>query len=427
MWRGSLTFETPDAVGDRLPRDVPVRWADRRHPGRRRRWTSTLSDSLLRGGALPLRRVRHGRVRDVRRLLLLVAEVHRADARRAARQDPLLAAVHRLPHDVPHPALAGRRGHAPPVRGLPARGRLHALQPDLDASGPSSWARRCCRSSATSGSTRNAPKVEVDDPWGWGGSLEWATSCPPPRHNFLTLPRIRSERPAFDLHHPEVAAASITAPDDSLGGQHRRRAASWHDDRSAADRRWRPMGGIRDRPDGTGSARPVKVETWLFGSGAFFFVPLAIIYGIVTSWHEPVGPRRSSSRRAGPADRLVPLDHLAADRPPPGGRRQRRDLRGGRRAGLLRPVLAGGRCRSRFAAAMVFAVSPSAGGWSCIGAGFGAIALRRLGVRVLPRRARPLRRPTGRATLAARPGGPTARLVVIGYAGPGVLRCRDDR
>ncbi|HJB11616.1 MAG TPA: cytochrome c oxidase subunit I [Candidatus Brachybacterium merdavium] len=49
-------------------------------------------------------------------------------------------------------------------------------------------------------------KIEVDDPWGFGASLEWATSCPPPRHNFHSLPRIRSERPAFDLHHPEVAA-----------------------------------------------------------------------------------------------------------------------------------------------------------------------------------------------------------------------------
>ena len=55
---------------------------------------------------------------------------------------------------------------------------------------------------------RTAPKVTVDDPWGWGASLEWATSCPPPRHNFVTLPRIRSERPAFDLHHPELAAAA---------------------------------------------------------------------------------------------------------------------------------------------------------------------------------------------------------------------------
>ncbi|MCZ4499626.1 MAG: Cytochrome-c oxidase, partial [Marmoricola sp.] len=54
--------------------------------------------------------------------------------------------------------------------------------------------------------SRRSPKVTVDDPWGWGRSLEWATSCPPPRHNFLSIPRIRSESPAFDLHHPEIAA-----------------------------------------------------------------------------------------------------------------------------------------------------------------------------------------------------------------------------
>jgi cytochrome c oxidase subunit I len=54
-----------------------------------------------------------------------------------------------------------------------------------------------------------APLVNVDDPWGWGASLEWATSCPPPRHNFHVLPRIRSERPAFDLHHPRQAAFQL--------------------------------------------------------------------------------------------------------------------------------------------------------------------------------------------------------------------------
>ena len=53
--------------------------------------------------------------------------------------------------------------------------------------------------------TRKSPKVEVDDPWGWGRTLEWATSCPPPRHNFDSLPRVRSVSPAFDLHHPELA------------------------------------------------------------------------------------------------------------------------------------------------------------------------------------------------------------------------------
>ncbi|WP_087872136.1 cytochrome c oxidase subunit I, partial [Arthrobacter globiformis] len=51
---------------------------------------------------------------------------------------------------------------------------------------------------------RSKETVEVDDPWGFGASLEWATSCPPPRHNFTSLPRIRSERPSLDLHHPEL-------------------------------------------------------------------------------------------------------------------------------------------------------------------------------------------------------------------------------
>ena len=58
---------------------------------------------------------------------------------------------------------------------------------------------------------RNAPKVTVDDPWGFGRSLEWATSCPPPRHNFTSIPRIRSESPAFDLNHPEVSG--VQQPD----------------------------------------------------------------------------------------------------------------------------------------------------------------------------------------------------------------------
>ena len=59
---------------------------------------------------------------------------------------------------------------------------------------------------------RSAPHVKVDDPWGYGRSLEWATSCPAPRHNFTSIPRIRSEAPAFDLHHPEVAALDYVVP-----------------------------------------------------------------------------------------------------------------------------------------------------------------------------------------------------------------------
>jgi cytochrome c oxidase subunit 1 len=63
---------------------------------------------------------------------------------------------------------------------------------------------------------RFAPMVETDDPWGYGGSLEWATSCPPPRHNFVSIPRIRSERPAFDLHHPDAGQYSAPAADQNV-------------------------------------------------------------------------------------------------------------------------------------------------------------------------------------------------------------------
>ncbi len=65
---------------------------------------------------------------------------------------------------------------------------------------------------------RHGAVVTEDDPWGTARSLEWATSCPPPRHNFTSIPRIRSEAPAWDLHHPEAPppegrGPGIDAPD----------------------------------------------------------------------------------------------------------------------------------------------------------------------------------------------------------------------
>jgi cytochrome c oxidase subunit 1 len=50
-----------------------------------------------------------------------------------------------------------------------------------------------------------------DDPWGFGNSLEWATSCPPPLRNFDRVPRIRSERPAFDAK-PGLPVTESFAP-----------------------------------------------------------------------------------------------------------------------------------------------------------------------------------------------------------------------
>ncbi|SDN34675.1 cytochrome c oxidase subunit 1 [Lentzea albidocapillata subsp. violacea] len=54
-------------------------------------------------------------------------------------------------------------------------------------------------------SYRFGEPAAADDPWGHGNSLEWATSSPPPRHNFTELPRIRSERPSFELHYPHMS------------------------------------------------------------------------------------------------------------------------------------------------------------------------------------------------------------------------------
>ncbi|WP_197480994.1 cytochrome c oxidase subunit I, partial [Rhodococcus sp. EPR-157] len=71
-------------------------------------------------------------------------------------------------------------------------------------------------------SYRYGEVVTVDDPWGYGNSLEWATSCPPPRHNFTELPRIRSERPAFELHYPHMVErlrAEAHVGPGSHGGQ----------------------------------------------------------------------------------------------------------------------------------------------------------------------------------------------------------------
>jgi cytochrome c oxidase subunit 1 len=46
-----------------------------------------------------------------------------------------------------------------------------------------------------------------DDPWD-ANTLEWATTSPPPPHNFTTLPPIRSERPLYDHKHGDARDAA---------------------------------------------------------------------------------------------------------------------------------------------------------------------------------------------------------------------------
>jgi cytochrome c oxidase subunit 1 len=59
---------------------------------------------------------------------------------------------------------------------------------------------------------RKGEKTTLNDPWGYGRSLEWATASPFPRHNFTSIPRVRSESPAFDLNHPELAPEPEKTP-----------------------------------------------------------------------------------------------------------------------------------------------------------------------------------------------------------------------
>ncbi|MHB8191009.1 MAG: cytochrome c oxidase subunit I [Ferrimicrobium sp.] len=61
------------------------------------------------------------------------------------------------------------------------------------------------------------PVPAGDNPWD-GHSLEWATSSPPPAHNFHSLPPIRSYRPVWDMNHPEAADSTPAPTSVVMGG-----------------------------------------------------------------------------------------------------------------------------------------------------------------------------------------------------------------
>ena len=136
--------------------------------------------------------------------------------------------------------------------------------------------------------SRNNPKVNSDDPWGWGRSLEWATSCPPPRHNFTSIPRIRSESPAFDLHHPEVALAEYD--DSGTDGSFDDTAVDAGEDTGrigelkarVAGRVRRSGCRLREGPSGpvavSRGGPEVRVEAWIFGSLTIFFALVTPAY-----------------------------------------------------------------------------------------------------------------------------------------------------
>jgi cytochrome c oxidase subunit 1 len=92
-------------------------------------------------------------------------------------------------------------------------------------------------------SYRYGEVVTAEDPWGHGNSLEWVTSSPPPRHNFTFIPRIRSERPAFEYHYPHLLEHLET---EARAGRPRRVA-------TAAGR---AIAGVEGSPSGERDSEP---------------------------------------------------------------------------------------------------------------------------------------------------------------------------
>ena len=59
--------------------------------------------------------------------------------------------------------------------------------------------------------TRRNGAIADNDPWD-GHTLEWATTSPPPPHNFDVVPIVRSTRPVWDLKYAEAPRGPAVAP-----------------------------------------------------------------------------------------------------------------------------------------------------------------------------------------------------------------------
>ena len=122
--------------------------------------------------------------------------------------------------------------------------------------------------------SRRAPLVETDDPWGWGRSLEWATSSP------AAAPQLR-DHPADPLR---VAGLRPAPPGDRRSRARRERG------RSRRRVRRRPGHGRSGRAGARAHVTtkprrwcPMKAEAWVFAICTIFLVLVTPAYWLITA------------------------------------------------------------------------------------------------------------------------------------------------
>ena len=186
MWGGQLSFQTPMLFSIGLPVRLPHGRRDRRAPGLA---PGGLHDPrhLLRGRPLPPGADRDDGVRRVRRVLLLVPEDVRPDARTSA------SARSTSGSSSSASGSPSSRSTWSGLKGMPRR-----IADYLTTNGWTGLNQLSTVGAMIIGvsflfflvnlvQSWRKPVPAGDNPWD-GGALEWFTSSPPPHHNFTHLP-----------------------------------------------------------------------------------------------------------------------------------------------------------------------------------------------------------------------------------------------
>jgi hypothetical protein len=155
--------------------------------------------------------------------------------------------------------------------------------------------------------------VTVDDPWGFGNSLEWATSCPPPRHNFAELPAYVPSAPPSSCATPTSWTASGKRR-TSAGNRSSAVPETWRrNTRSQTSRApgTRPTGPVRAKTCAQPDANAEPLRSTSAAGSSLHRRPLADAHGAPTMVRRKPAPEtlaggssrvgRRASRRAGSA------------------------------------------------------------------------------------------------------------------------------